>query len=471
MQEEISKVLYEKLIINYLFRDEDMRSKLIPYLDPSIFMNHKNSQVIKEIMSFMRQHEVFPKISEMKLYIQSTEVYNNLQEIMDIDTNDYSKEFVMNELEEFFRKSLIANVLIDANENLDSLTSKLQDYPDKMREALAFSFDTNIGTSFLDDAERMFDEMHDKDKVLPTGIKSLDELTEGGSHEKSLNLILAGINVGKSLSLCSLAVNFLLQNKNVLYLSLEMTEQKIFERIVANMFDVNISDLKMMDKRSFLRKHEYIKKTMKSNFIAIQYGAKSLSSNKIRAILKDLWMKKKFKPDVIVVDYLGLMATNSKSKDANSYNELKTISEELRAIAVEESSIIWSAMQVNRGGIKNVELDVTDIADSIGTAATADLIIGLTTTDELKQAGRYAAMVIKNRYGLNQQKIYIGVNYPKMRIYDIDVEDDENSTTQTFKSQPQSKSSQPIVDDMAAQALKSIRNNSRAKINNTIGIE
>lgn len=446
-----------------MFREEDMREKIVPYLDPAIFMNHKNAQIVKEILKFMVQHEKFPKLNELKLFIETTDTYDTLTSIMDIDTSDYTKEFVMCELEEFFRKSLIANVLMDANENLGTETTKMQDYPDKLREALAFTFDTNIGTSFVDDGERMFDEMHDKDRILPTGIKSLDEMTEGGSHEKSLNLFLAGINVGKSLSLCSLSVNFLLQNKNVLYLSLEMTEQKVFERIIANMFDVNLQDLKMMDKKAFLRKHEYVKKTMKSNFITIQYGAKSLSANKIRAILKELWMKKKFKPDVIVVDYLGLMTTNAKTKDSNSYNELKTISEELRAIAVEESLIVWSAMQVNRGGIKNVDLDVTDIADSIGTAATADLIIGLTTTDELKQAGRYSAMVIKNRYGLNQQKIYIGVNYPKMRIYDIELEDGETKTPQ----KPQT----PIVDDMAAAALKSLRNHSRSKINNTIGIE
>lgn len=462
MKDDYTALLFEKLLIYYLFKDEDVREKVVPYLEPELFLNHTNIQIIKEIKKFIGKYENFPKVSELKLFINSTETYESLIEIMNIDVSDYSKDFILEQIEENFRKSLLTNSMVAINEKMNDSTSNMQDWPEKIREALAFSFDTNIGTSFLEDCEKMYDEMHNKDNVVSTGIKALDELTEGGSHEKTLNLILAGINVGKSLSLCSLSCGFLAQNKNVLYLSLEMSEQKIFERIIANMFDIDLVNLKQMDKLAFLRKYENIRKKLKSNLVAIQYGAKSLNSAKIRAVLKELWNKKKFKPDIIVVDYLGLMSTNSKSKDANSYNELKTISEELRAIAVEENMIIWSAMQVNRGGIKSAELDVTDIADSIGTAATADLILGLTTNDELKQAGRYSAMIIKNRYGLNQQKVYIGVSYSKMRIYDIDVDE-------TTLVKPASGS--PIVDDMAVDVLKLLRNDRRTKVSNIIGIE
>jgi len=189
--EELTKDLYEKLLINYMFNDEDVRSKMIPYLDPTVFMYQKNSQVVKHIQSFMEKYQNFPKMNELKLYIKSSETYEHLKDILNIDVSEYGKEFILGELEEFYRKSMFANLLIDSQEKLSSDTDKLQDIPDKIREALAFTFDTNIGLSILDDAERKYEALHNKDKVIPTKIKCIDELIEGGAHEKSLNLFMA----------------------------------------------------------------------------------------------------------------------------------------------------------------------------------------------------------------------------------------------------------------------------------------
>lgn len=466
MNEELTKDLYEKLLINYMFNDEDVRSKMIPYLDPTVFMYQKNSQVVKHIQSFMEKYQNFPKMNELKLYIKSSETYEHLKDILNIDVSEYGKEFILGELEEFYRKSMFANLLIDSQEKLSSDTDKLQDIPDKIREALAFTFDTNIGLSILDDAERKYEALHNKDKVIPTGIKCIDDLIEGGSHDKSLSLILGQVNIGKSLILCSLASNFLLKNKNVLYISLEMSEEKIAERIDANLMDVGINDLKMLDKKTYMKKSEMIRKHIKSNLHIIQYGAKTVNANKIRAILKELKMKKNFKPDVVLIDYLGLMSTNNKSKDSNSYTEMKTVSEEVRAVLVEESIVGWSAIQTNRSGMNNVDLDMTNIADSIGTAATADLIIAVMQTDELKAAGRYKWSIIKNRYGLNGQYRLVGVDYPKMRVYDI--EDEEGNEVQHPDTKTQTTK---IVDDMAVEALKSLRNTSTTKKKEIIGFD
>lgn len=461
-EETVNKTLYEKLLIQYIFNDSEVREKIMPYLNADVFSNYNHSQIIKEIQSFQEKHNSFPKVNELRLSISREEVYDKLLEIMNIDSSEYGKSFILSELEEFYRKSLLSNVILNASEAMSEESNAMSDYPDKMREALAFTFSNEIGTSFKDDCDKIYDAMHNRDKVISTGIKILDKYTEGGSHEKSLNLIMGGTNIGKSLILCGMSVNFLLQNKNVLYLSLEMSEEKVTERILANMFDIEIGQLKMLDRKTFMKKHDSIKNSLRSNFVTIQYGAKTVNANKIRAILKELKIKQNFIPDVLVVDYLGLLTTNNKNKDANSYNEMKTISEELRSIAVEENLVVWSAVQTNRNGIKSVELDLTDIADSIGTAATADLIIGVSITDEMREAGRYVWMLLKNRYGLNQQKMHVGVCFPKMRVYDID---DENDTT------PIQKPTNNLVDQAAVAVISTMRNNSRARINNTVGIE
>lgn len=239
------------------------------------------------------------------------------------------------------------------------------------------------------------------------------------------NVSVKNSNLGKSLIKCSLSTNSLLQNKNVLYISLEMSEEKISERILANLFDINLSDLKMIDKNKFLINLQKYQAQLQSNFYVVAYPPKSVNANRIRTILKELQLKKKFVPDIIFVDYLGLMSPNASNKNANSYSEQKTISEELRAIAVEFGMPIVSAVQTNRGGFGNAELDLTDVADSVGTVATADIIFGVTQTQEMREAGRYTFLLLKNRYGENKKKRYIGVDYPKMRIYDIKDDDDE----------------------------------------------
>lgn len=458
--EAMTKTLYEKLLIQYMFKDDEVRNVLVPHLSPEVFMNHLNSQCVKSVMEFLEAHSHFPRMNELKLFIKETEIYDHLLEIMNIDTSEYDRDFILGELEEFYRKSLFANVIMDSSENIRNATDTLQNYPDKLREALAFTFNSSIGTSLLDDQEKIFDAMHDKDKVISTGIKYLDRLIEGGCHEKSLNLLMAATNVGKSLIMCALSKNFLAQNKKVLYISLEMSEEKIVERLLANIFDIALNDLKTMPKAEFMRRYELIRKFLKSDFKVVQYGAKTVSANKIRSILKDYQVKKNYTPDVLIVDYLGLMNTNNKSKDSNSYSEMKLISEELRAVAVEYGMPIWSAMQTNRNGFKNVELELTDIADSIGTAATADLIIGVTQNDELKEAGKFIWYILKNRYGLNDQKLFVGVDYPKMRIYGLESEEKEELV------KPKN-----IVDDSSVQILRALESNKKSKIDNLSGVE
>jgi len=461
LEETLTKTLYENLLIQFLFKDEEVRDKLVPYLNPLVFSNTTNSHIIGHVLSFMEHHSHFPRMNELKLFIKSAEDYDRLVDIMNYDSSDFDKEFILKELEEFYRKSLLLNCRMDLKDNFGKPSSELQDYPDKFRESLAFTFDNSIGLSLMDDQEYIFRAIHDKDTVFPSSISALDRLIDGGFHEKSLNLFLAPVNMGKTLVKTALSVNFLKQNKKVLYITLEMSEQKIMERVLANLFNENINELKNMTKEKFNKRFELIKSVIKSDFKIIQFGAKTISANRIRAILKEYQVKKNFKPDILVVDYLGLMTTNNKSKDANSYTEMKLISEELRAVAVEYGFPIISAIQTTRAGFKSMDLEMTDASESIGIVATCDVLIGIMQQEDLKAAGKYKWSVLKNRFGVNGMNFYVGVDYHRMRIYDVD-ESQDLSQVITPKD---------IVDDASVAVLKTVKNNTKDAKNKLTGIE
>jgi len=604
MTAELDPLYFEKLLIHYIFRDETVREKVLPYLNVDVFDGEDTIDIVKVLVKYIEEYQNFPTKKNLKLMMDSG-TFSKLMEIINLeDVDEYDREFVLDQLEEFFRGKLALEAILDAKDGLDSGDEKkLTESPDKLREALSFTFDTNIGLNVVEDGERMFAALHDRDKVVSTGLKTLDQLIEGGFHEKSLSLVLAecvtedgmvsirvsknpnafiqvvefgkdGIlyvppqksssireyincpisdilkyvdgydveitspdgyvpvthyikkgekeiwnvrtdngnsfecsgkhvvdtnnglkfveslleddllltttgyskcsinktdkilpvvdirvehpnhrffyenvsvknsNLGKSLIKCALSTNSLLQNKNVLYVSLEMSEEKISERILANAFDIELNMLKMLDKNTFITKLSTMKEQTSGQLYVVAYPPKSINSNRLRNIVKELKTKKKFVPDIIFVDYMGLMSPNSSRKTDNSYSEQKTVSEELRAIAVEFGIPVVSAVQTNRGGFGNSELDMTDIADSIGTVATADVIFGVTQTQEMREAGRYTFLLLKNRYGENKKKCYIGVNYPKMRIYDVeedsgtskDIKPDEDATAEIVTS-------------------------------------
>lgn len=593
-EDDLSPLEFEDFIINLLFVNSDAKDKLVPFLTPDVFDDFANKELVKNILLFNETHSKFPNVKEMKIFLDNEMVYKKLIGIMNLDLSAYGENFILGELEEFFRKKLVIDVITNTRKGLDERTNTLNDLPDKFREALSFSFDTRVGLSFLDDAERMYNALHNKDKVITTGVAALDKLIEGGWHEKSLTLYMAacvtkdtpvkirfnrnesqieyrtvsigeiesllsgyevevlspdgyvpvkeyvskgkkkiynvvcgdyvlkasgkhlletikgwmfvesikdelvltkdgffscvvtpldqeeevvdivvdhenhryytnGIsshntNMGKTLIKCSHAADALKKNKNVLYITLEMSEDKISERIAANLLQTPINDLKVIDKTKFMKRIDSIRKVIGSNLIIKEYPPKSLSSNRIRNLLKELKVRKNFVPDIIFVDYMGLMVPNTSKKSSNSYEELKIVSEELRGVAVEQGCPIVSAAQLNRGGFGSAEIDLTDIADSIGVTATADIIIGITQTEEMRDAGQYVFLLLKNRYGINKKKCYVGVDYPKMTIYNVENEDDA----------PKSMS---IVDDAAVQVLKTLNTNKKDKRDKMISFE
>lgn len=456
MSDELDPIYFEKLLLRYMFVDLEVREKILPYLTVDVFDDGACINIVKTVLKHLEEYNKFPSTKQMK-FVLNTESWNSLVDICNINVEDYDREFILDSLEEFFRNKLANEVILEARDGLiNGDEKKLYSAPDKLRDALSFTFDTNIGLDIVTDIERMYNALHDRDKVIPSGLKSIDDIIEGGFHEKSLTLFLAEVNRGKSLVMCSLATNALIQNKNVLYISLEMSEEKISERILANLFDINLSDLKMLDKEKFMAKMDDIKSKLKTNFYVVAYPPKSVNSNRLRNILKELQLKKKFNPDIIFLDYLGLMSPNSSNKNSNSYTEQKSISEEVRAIAVEFGMPVVSAIQTNRNGFGSSELEMTDISESIGTAATADIIFGITQTQEMRDSFRYSFQLLKNRYGENKKKCYIGVNYPKMRIFDIE---EEEQTPRHIKADTQ-------ADEVVNNIMRRDRQNGKSKILN-----
>jgi len=441
-------IFFEKVLLKFLFTLDEVREKAVPFLVPEIFEDQKNLQISKTMLSMNERFEKFPTVSEMRLELDSEDVYNRLVEIMNMDVTEYQTEFLLEEIEEFIREKLIHNVNVEIAMNLtNGKSEELKKSPDDLREAIAFSFDTKVGLDFLEEEERLYNHLHNKDRVIPTGISVLNKVIEGGYHEKSLTLYMAETNLGKSLIMASGAVDTILRNKNVLYVSCEMSEDKISERIMSNMFDVATEDLKMMPRNKFHEKFEKIKKQVHHKLVVKEYPPRTIHTGHIRNLIKELKVRKKFVPDIIFIDYLGIMNPIYKNKGDNSYLEVKRISEEVRALAVELGIPIVSAVQTNRGGFGDAEIDLTDISDSIGTAATADVIIGVTQSEEMRNMGKYVWIILKNRYGLNKKKMTVNVDYYKMRVFEDDDSVTENTAKSITKNPPSDKDKKKKVDD------------------------
>lgn len=446
-EERITPVFFEQLLIKFLFTNEKVRDKTLPFLTPKIFENENNIAICEKILSFNERFNKFPSVQEMKVDLKNDIIYSHLVKIMNIDISQYDDTFILAEIEEFIRKQLVSNYNVEIASALNNnQTDKLQEYPDLMREAMAFSFNTEIGLEFFEEEDRMYNFLHNHDKVVPTDIKAFDFLVDGGMHEKSLTLWLAPTNLGKSLIMTSLSCNNILRNKNVLYITLEMSENKISERIMANMFNVAIPDLKIISKDRFHSIYEGIKKQHQNRLVVKEFPTRGANTNSYRNLLKELKVKKKFIPDIVYVDYIDIMLANNDKRSDNSYSELKRIAEELRGLAV-ETEIPWiSATQVNRDGLTSSELDLGNMSESIGKAFTADLIIAVTQPDELKTAGKFKWDIIKNRYGI-KKSVQVNVDYLKMRVYE-DVDCKPEFSAKDTILQPQEKDSD-IVEEIS----------------------
>jgi replicative DNA helicase len=296
--------------------------------------------------------------------------------------------------------------------------------PTILSDALAVSFDSHVGHDYLIDYEERYESYHRKEDKIPFDLEFFDKITKGGIPNKTLNIALAGTGVGKSLFMCHFASSVLLQGKNVLYITLEMAEEKIAERIDANLLNVNIQDIVDLPKVMFGDKVTSLTKKTQGSLIIKEYPTASAHSGHFRALLNELALKKSFKPDIIFIDYLNICASSRyrTNNNVNSYSYIKAIAEELRGLAVEANLPIVSATQTTRSGFASSDVDLTDTSESFGLPATADLMFALISTEELEDLNQIMVKQLKNRYNdpTINKRFVIGIDRAKMRLYDCE---------------------------------------------------
>ena len=298
--------------------------------------------------------------------------------------------------------------------------------PHILSDALSVSFDTHIGHDYIEDSEERYEFYHKVEKKIPFDLEFFNTITAGGTPTKTLNIVMAGTGVGKSLFLCHHAANCLSQNNNVLYITCEMAEERIAERIDANLMDITIDTLKDLSHEIYQRKLKSATAGISGKLIVKEYPTASASSNHFRGLLDELWLKKRFKPDIIFIDYLNICASSRLKNGANvnSYQYIKAIAEELRGLAVEYNVPVFSATQVNRQGFTSTDVGLEDTSESFGLPATADFMVALITTEDLDENNQILVKQLKNRYNdtVANRKFILGINRAKMKLSDVKTE-------------------------------------------------
>ena len=363
-----------------------------------------------------------------------------------LDNQEVELQWLLDTTEKFCKDRAVHNAVLEGIQILDGKDKKQnpEAIPSILSEALAVSFDNHIGHDYIDDAEARFEFYHKKEKRFKFDLNYFNRITKGGVPSKTLNIALAGTGVGKSLFMCHAASNWLTQGKNVLYITLEMAEERIAERVDANLFDVTIDDLHAMPKDMYDNKVSKLQKKTIGQLIIKEYPTASAHSGHFRALLNELSLKKTFKPDVVFIDYLNICASSRfKGGNISSYFYIKAIAEELRGLAVEFDVPIFSATQTTRSGFTSTDIGLEDTAESFGLPATADFMFALISNDELDQLNQLKVKQLKNRFGdpsMNRSFI-IGVDRSKMRLFDVEASAqnivDSNQTEEEEQIEPE----------------------------------
>ncbi len=463
----MTPIFFEGVIIKYLFTKTEVRERAFPYLDPKLFSDFNHVAIVKSYMKFFNDFKKYPTVSDLKLTLKEKEVYDALDKIVAKDLSEHADESILRELEIFFQKKLIFNEVARVVESIKDEDLKIiQDAPDKLREALAFSFSSQVGMDLVDGVEEFYDWLHSPNRTISSGLSCLDYYIEGGFAKETLSVFMGESNIGKSITLAALAVNCLMQKNNVLYLTLEMSDFKTARRMLANLFDIPIGEMKAVTKATLIAKKEEMEKELDRRLILQKYPTGTMTANHIRNLLKELKMKKGFVPDIIFIDYLGIMKPINSKREGNMYQDVKTICEEVRAIAVENDVPIVSVAQISKGGYSSAEIELKDVAESMGLIHTCDVIVGITQSEEMRAASKFTFAILKNRDGMNKQKIYVDIDYSKMRISEPMETDPENPIGNVTSKQtdlPKNSAPMGIVDSASVDVLKTKTNKTESQ--------
>ena len=421
----------ERIILRNLFYNEDFTRKALPFIKSEFFTNHNESTLFGEINEFVNKYKNLPTKETILVELNKRkdlkeEELSEIKTIVNkLDNQEVELQWLLDTTEKFCKDRAVHNAVLEGIQILDGKDKKQnpEAIPTILSNALAVSFDNHIGHDYIDDAEARFEFYNKKEKSFKFDLNYFNRITKGGVPSKTLNIALAGTGVGKSLFMCHAASNWLTQGKNVLYITLEMAEERIAERVDANLFDVTIDDLHAMPKDMYDNKVSKLQKKTIGQLIIKEYPTASAHSGHFRALLNELSLKKTFKPDVVFIDYLNICASSRfKGGNISSYFYIKAIAEELRGLAVEFDVPIFSATQTTRSGFTSTDIGLEDTAESFGLPATADFMFALISNDELDQLNQLKVKQLKNRFGdpsMNRSFI-IGVDRSKMRLFDVE---------------------------------------------------
>ena len=423
----------EQVVLRHILTDEQYMRAVLPYIKPDYFEGIYRI-LFKEAGKFVAKYNKLPNAEAFKIQLDETESLSEEQYKLAIDIlpNLFSEEEVNSQwlndsTEKWCQDRALHNAIMESITIIEGKHAQLTKnaLPDILSKALSVSFDNNIGHDYTENADQRFEFYHQEENKIPFDLDYFNKITDGGLPNKTLNICLAGTGVGKSLFMCHVAASCLVQGRNVLYITMEMAEERIAERIDANLLNVPIDQLDKMSKDMFTTKVGQLAKDTAGKLIIKEYPTGSAHSGHFRALLNELKLKKSFVPEIIFIDYLNICASSrmkSLGGAINSYTYIKAIADELRGLAVEFDVPIFSATQTNRQGYSNSDVGLEDTSESFGLPATADLMFAIVSTEELEQMSQLMVKQLKNRYNdpVKYKRFMIGVDRSKMRLYDIE---------------------------------------------------
>ena len=422
----------EQTILKNLIQNDEFIRKTLPFIKEEFFQERQEQFIFREIKEYFMKYSASPTSEALLITIDEKDNIDsqlmgdisNLLKIVGDDTEKTPYDWLLDTSEEWCKDRAIYNGVMDSIEIIRDESRSKGDIPEILKDALSTSFDSNIGHDFLEDYESRFDFYHTEEEKIPFDLEMMNKITKGGLPNKSLNICMAGTGVGKSLFMCHMASSCLLQGKNVLYVTMEMAEEKIAERIDANLLDISLNDLQDLPKEMYDRKIKRVRDKTKGKLIIKEYPTASAHVGHLRHLLQELNLKKDFVPDMMFIDYLNICASSRvrPGGQVNTYSYVKSIAEEMRGLAVEFDVPIMSATQTNRTGFVSTDIGLEDTSESFGLPATADFMFAVISTEELQELDQIMIKQLKNRYNdpTYNRRFVLGVDRAKMRLYDCE---------------------------------------------------
>jgi replicative DNA helicase len=425
----------ETTILKNLIFNEDYARKILPFIKSEYFTDNTEKILFQEVEEYINHYKNLPTYESLVINFTESktlteqQVQDSIGMLREINSEKEERSdiaWLIDNTEKFCQDKAIYNAIMKSVKILDNKSDRDSkgSIPQLLSDALGVSFDSSVGHDYVEDSDNRFDFYHRHETKIPFDLDIFNKITKGGLPQKTLNIALAGTGVGKSLFMCHVAGSCLSQGQNVLYITMEMAEERIAERIDANLLNIDISDLHAISKQDYDRKFSAMRVKTQGKLIIKEYPTAAASALHFRALLNELQLKKSFKPDIIFIDYLNICASAriKAGSNVNSYSYIKAIAEELRGLAVEFSVPIVSATQTTRSGFTSSDPGLEDTSESFGLPATADFMFALVSTEELEQLGQLMVKQLKNRYNdpNTYKRFMVGIDRSKMKLYDVE---------------------------------------------------